>query len=258
MRASPSRVPHPASTLQPAGVPLVRAGTSAEWWHHPFPSVLPLATRSRSLHQGAGSLSPGMTTRLCYHTPSGVVAFFEPDPEMMAMLSRATENFWPNPSRLDEWFLGESRAGSQCPPPVIFFLEVHEELTRPWKSPFTARNKYCGSSPPTTLDGEAALGYTGIPSVERSVDRQLCPTTATTLRGEPCLPSWACKYSSGLTGSAYRACGETPSALDTMALLQVHQAKALRDLHKGDNNLAVLHELWAEMDLVLRAMKVTA
>ncbi len=112
--------------------------------------------------------------------------------------------------------------------------------------------------PPTTLDGGAALGYTGIPSVERSLDMQLCPTTVTTLRGEPCLPSWACKYSSGLTGSAYRACGEMPSALDTMALLQVHQAKALRDLHKGDNNLAVLHELCAEMDLVLRGMKVTA
>ncbi len=112
--------------------------------------------------------------------------------------------------------------------------------------------------PPTTLDGGAALGYTGIPSVERSLDMQLCPTTATTLRGEPCLPSWACKYSSGLTGSAYRACGEMPSALDTMALLQVHQAKALRDLHKGDNNLAVLHELCAEMDLVLRGMNVTA
>ncbi len=31
VRASPSRVPHPASTPQPAGVPLVQAGTSAEW-----------------------------------------------------------------------------------------------------------------------------------------------------------------------------------------------------------------------------------
>ncbi len=31
MRASPSGVPHLSSTLQPAGVPLDRAGTSAEW-----------------------------------------------------------------------------------------------------------------------------------------------------------------------------------------------------------------------------------
>ncbi len=62
---------------------------------------------------------------------------------------------------------------------------------------------------------------------------QLCPTAATTLRGDPCLPSRACKYSSGLTGSAYRACGEAASALHAMALLQVHQAKALKDLHEG-------------------------
>ncbi len=87
---------------------------------------------------------------------------------------------------------------------------------------------------------------------------QLCPTVASTLRGEPCLPSRACKYSSGLTGSAYRACGEAASALHAMALLQVHQAKALRDLHEGGHDLAVLHELHAAMDLALRAMKVTA
>ncbi len=139
-----------------------------------------------------------------------------------------------------------------------FFPEVHEELTRSWKAPFTARNKPCGSSPLTTLDGGAALGYTGIPSVERSVAMQLCPTVASTLRGEPCLPSRACKYSSGLTGSAYRACGEAASALHAMALLQVHQAKALRDLHEGGHDLAVLHELRAATDLALRATKVTA
>ncbi len=96
-------------------------------------------------------------------------------------------------------------------------------------------------------DGGAALGYTGIPSVERSVAMQLCPTAASTLWGEPCLPSRACKYSSGLTGSAYRACGEVASALHAMALL-----------HEGGQNLAVLLELRAATDLALRATKVTA
>ncbi len=129
-----------------------------------------------------------------------------------------------------------------------FFPEVHEELTRSWRAPFTARNKSCGSSALTTLDGGAALGYTGIPSVERSVAMQLCPTAASTLRGDPCLPSWACKYSSGLTGSAYRACGKAASALHAMALLQVHQAK---DLHEGGHDLTVLHELRAATDLAL-------
>ncbi len=87
---------------------------------------------------------------------------------------------------------------------------------------------------------------------------QLFPTAASTLRGEPCLPSQACKYSSGLTGNYYRACREVASALHGIALLQVHQAKALRDLHEGGHDLVVLPELRAATDLALRAMKVTA
>ncbi len=87
---------------------------------------------------------------------------------------------------------------------------------------------------------------------------QLCPTATTALQGEPCLPSRACKYSSGLTGSAYRDCGEAASALHAMALLQVHQAKALRDLHEGGHDLVVLHELHAVTDLAFQATKVTA
>ncbi len=98
--------------------------------------------------------------------PSGVVALSEPDPEMTAMLSRAPENVGlvrnpppcPNPSRLVEWFLGGGHAGSKHPPPVPFFPEVHEELTRSCKELFTAQNKSCSSSALTTLDGGAAFG----------------------------------------------------------------------------------------------------
>ncbi len=265
VRASPSGVSHPSGTPQPAGVPLVRTGASAEWGTPPVSfGASPDDQMSVAASEGEPSLSGDDDSAAL--PPSGVVALSEPDPEMTAMLSRAAENVglvWnppprPDPSRLDEWFLGGGRARFQRPPPVPFFPEVHEELTRSWKAPFTARNKPCGSSPLTTLDGGAALGYTGIPSVERSVAMQLCPTVASTPRGEPCLPSRACKYSSGLTGSAYRACGEAASALHAMALLQVHQAKALRDLHEGGHDLAVLHELRAATDLTLRATKVTA
>ncbi len=58
--------------------------------------------------------------------------------------------------------------------------------------------------------------------MERSVAMQLCPTAATSLRDEPSLPSRACKYSSAISGSVYRACGEAAYALHAMALLQVH------------------------------------
>ncbi len=258
VRAPPSGGSHPSGTPQPAGVPLVRTGASAEWGTPPVSfGASPDDQMSVAASEGEPSLSGDDDSAAL--PPSGVVELSDPDPEMTAMLSRAAENVglvWnppprPDPSRLDKWFLWGGRAGFQRPPPLPFFPEVHEELTRSWKAPFTARNKPCGSSPLTTLEGGAALGYTGIPSVERSVAMQLCPTVASTLRGEPCLPSRACKYSSGLTGSAYRACGEAASALHAMALLQVHQAKALRDLHEGGHDLAVLHELRAAMDLAL-------
>lgn len=79
----------------------------------------------------------------------GTVTLSESDPALMAMLSRAAESVrleWnpppcPEPSRLDDWFLRVARAGSQRPAPLPFFREVHEELTRSWTSPFTARNR---------------------------------------------------------------------------------------------------------------------
>ncbi len=182
------------------------------------------------------------------------------------MLARATESVgleWrpppcPEPSRLDDWFLGVARAGSQGPTPVPFFPEVHDELTGTWTAPFTARNRSSGSSSLATLDGGAARGYTEVLPVERSVAMQLCPRTASTWRGNPLLPSQACRHSSALTGSAYAACGEAASALHAMALLQVHQAKALRDLHEGGHDPGVRSELRTATDLALRATKVTA
>ncbi len=75
-----------------------------------------------------------------------------------AMLSWAAENVrlvWnppphPDPSRLDEWILSRGCASSQRTRPVPFFPEVQEELTRSWKAPFTARNRFC-SPPPSPL-----------------------------------------------------------------------------------------------------------
>ncbi len=69
--------------------------------------------------------------------PSGRSAVPDSDPEMVAMLARAAESIgleWrpppcPEPSRLDDWFLGVARAGSQGPTMVPFFPEVHDELT---------------------------------------------------------------------------------------------------------------------------------
>ncbi len=141
VRASPSGGSHPSGTLQPAGVPLVRTGASAEWGTPPVSfGASPDDQMSVAASEGEPSLSGDDDSAAL--PPSGVVALSEPDPEMTAMLSRAAENVglvWnppprPDPSRLDEWFLGGGRAGFQRPPPVPFFPEVHEELTRSWTS----------------------------------------------------------------------------------------------------------------------------
>ncbi len=97
-----------------------------------------------------------------------------------------------------------------------------------------------------------------IPPVERAIAMQLCPQSAATWRGNPRLPSRACKFSSALTAKAYSAAGQAASALHAMALLQVHQAKALKQLHEGGADPGVLQELRTATDLALRATKVTA
>ncbi len=92
------------------------------------------------------------------------------DPEMVAMLTRAAESFgleWrpppcPEPSRLDDWFLGWPTLVLRAPPLA-------------------------------TLDGGAAQVYTEVPSMERSVAMQLCPKTASTWHGNQLLPSRACR-----------------------------------------------------------------
>ncbi len=114
--------------------------------HHPFPSVLPLMTGCRLLHQRALSLSPGMTTRL--RCPLQVV--------------RARWLSFPRPLRISGScgilhcirFFEAGRVVSRwksCwfsePPSGAILPEVHEELTRLWKAPFTARNKSGSSSP---------------------------------------------------------------------------------------------------------------
>ncbi len=113
VRASPSGGSHPSGTPQPAGVPLVRTGTSAEWGTPPVSfGASPDDQMSVAASEGEPSLSGDDDSAAL--PPSGVVALSEPDPEMTAMLSRAAENVglvWnppprPDPSRLDEWFLG--------------------------------------------------------------------------------------------------------------------------------------------------------
>ncbi len=152
------------------------------------------------------------------------------------------------PSRLDDWFLGAGCGSQPRSAPVPFFPEVHEELTKSWMAPFTARSHSSVSSVLTTLDGGAARVYAGIPQLERAITVHLCHETPATWRNRSCLPSKACKLTAALAAKAYSAAGQAGSALHAMAILQVHQAKALKQVH----------EVRTATDFTLRATKVTA
>ncbi len=135
VRASPSGVPHPSGTPQPAGVPLVRTGASAEWGTPPVSfGASPDDQMSVAASEGEPSLSGDDDSAAL--PPSGVVALSEPDPEMTAMLSRAAENVglvWnppprPDPSRLDEWFLGGGLPFGLSLSPRVFTKVVEAAL----------------------------------------------------------------------------------------------------------------------------------
>ncbi len=260
MRASPSsaspRASHSSSTSHRLGFPDEYAGSSDR--AGPSISFGAPADDRLSITASGDELGSGEDDSAAL-PPSGRVALPESDPELTAMLSRAAESIGlhyrrppsPERSRLDDWFL-RAQAERWQPPPVPFFPEVHEEVTRSWKAPFSARSRPSASSVLTTLDGGAAQGYVEVPPVERAIAMQLCPQGAAAWRGNPRLPSRACKFSSALTAKAYGAAGQAAPALHAMALLQVHQAKALKQLHEGDADPGVLQELRTATDLALR------
>ncbi len=158
--------------------------------------------------------------------PSGRVVLPESDPELTAMLSRAAESVglhWrppPSPecSRLDDWFLG-AQADRRQPPPVPFFPEVHEEVTRSWRALFLPETGLVPppSSPPLTV--ERPKGMWSSPQ-SSAIAMQLCPQGGAAWGGNPRLPSRACKFSFALTAKAYGAAGQAASALHAMSLLQ--------------------------------------
>ncbi len=193
-----------------------------------FRSVRHPCIGCRSQHRGMGSCPLRM--KVLGLPPSGVVATTTPDPELMAMLARATVSIRlevnrppsPEPSLLDDCFLGAGRGSQPHSAPVPFFPEVHEELTKSWMAPFMSRSHSSVSSVLTTLEGGAARGYAGIPQVERAVAMHLCPRNAATWRNRPRLPSKSCKLTAALA-KAYSAAGQAAFALHAMAILQVRQ-----------------------------------
>ncbi len=236
----PSRDHRSSCAPQPVELPMEHAGPSKRRIPAVSLALLP-TTRCRSLHRRV-SRSFWRGRFDCVATPA--VAMPESDLEVTAMLSRAIERVgleWrkppcPEPSRLDDWFLGVACAGSQRPAPGASLPDVHEELTGRGRNLLLPETDLLTPppSPPSVVQ---------LPPVERSVAMQVCPYTVSTRQGKPCLLFRACCYSSGLIRRGL--CGLWRCCLHLMLrrYCRFSRLKALRDMHRGGHDPKVLKEL---------------
>ncbi len=143
--------------------------------------------------------------------PSGIVTSWQPClPGQPWVSGLRSTDFSPEPSRLDDWFLGAGRGSQPRSAPVLF----SRRCMRSWRSPGRAllRPEAAHLPPPSSL--------------------HLMCSESITWRNCPRLLSKACKLTAALAAKAYSAAGQAASAMHAMAILQVHQAKALKQMHE--------------------------
>ncbi len=83
---------------------------------------------------------------------------------------------------------------------------------------------------------------------ERAVAVHMYAQNAAIWRNRPRLPSKACKVTAALTAKAYSAAGQAASALHAMTILQVHRAKALKQMHESSTAPGMMQELCTATD----------
>lgn len=120
---------------------------------------------------------------------------------------------------MDMWFLQAGRRVAAPQRPAPFFLEVHDEISWPWRSPYSARAQATGSLLLSSIDGADCLGSSKPPPVEEAV-AALCPV-ADGRKSTPSLPSKPCRTTAHIADKAYMAAGQTASAIHTVGVLQV-------------------------------------
>lgn len=161
-------------------------------------------------------------------------------------------------SKLDDRFL-TSRTPTQPRRPLPFFPDLHQEVSRSWKQPFSARITNAAAADFATVSDMANHGYTMMPPVEETLAEHLAPSSAAAWKSRPLLPSKACRVTSSLVGKSYMAAGQAAASLHSMAVLQAYQAELLKELDEGEGiTPEAVKELRRATDLALRATKHTA
>ncbi len=187
--------------------------------------------------------------------------------ELVDVLSRATEKLsldWPDEprksqaSKLDERFLSSPNSRPERRK-LPFFSDLHQEISRSWKQPFSSCLTNAAAADFTNLVSSVEEGYTAIPVVEDTLASHLSPSLAPSWKSHPLLPTKPCRTTSALIGKSYIAAGQAGMALHTMAILQAYQADVLKEMDEGTGlTPEAVKELCRATDLALRATKHTA
>ncbi len=187
--------------------------------------------------------------------------------ELVDVLSRATEKLaldWPDEpresraSKLDDRFLIGTHSKLERRK-LPFFSDLHREISRSWKQPFSSRLTNSAAADFTNLVGSVEQGYTAMPVIEDTLASHLSPSLAPSWKSRPLLPSKPCRTTSALIGKSYIAAGQAGMALHTMAILQAYQADVLKEMDEGTGlTPEAVKELRRATDLALRATKHTA
>ncbi len=139
-----------------------------------------------------------------------------------------------------------------------FFGDLHQEISRSWKQPFSSRLTNAAAADFTNLVGSVEQGYTAMPVVEDTLASHHSPSLAPSWKSRPLLPSKLCRTTSALIGKSYIAAGQADMALHTMAILQAYQADVLKEIDEGTGlTPEAVKELRTATDLALRATKHT-
>ncbi len=141
-----------------------------------------------------------------------------------------------------------------------FCPEVHDELTKSWRAPYSSRICPSASAAFTSVDGAEEKRYEHMTldtTLDESVATHLCPPTVIEWKARASHPSKLCRATSALAGRAYSVARQAASALHSMAVLQVFQAKMLASEDAGLDAVS-LRDLRSTTDLALRATKATA
>ncbi len=113
-----------------------------------------------------------------------------------------------------------------------FLPDLHTEVEREWKKPFSARIHKFQHTSYANVEGMRENGYERMPPVEETLASYLSVGETSSLKA-PSLPSKPLQETSRLNGKAYAAAGQAVASLHTMAMLQAYQADLLKDLDKG-------------------------